>query len=135
MSWLLQVEGKGFPSQWIWCDYPRPQCCYLKYAPAIGISGWYEVAMYASYQGETWFNQTEGDPNAPWLWEAPGSEGRAIVTKTSPVYYILSLSGLKHTHPFTPASGQTGTGKVLESRHPIASDQVTWRTLRNYPGS
>ena len=139
MAWLFEIEVQQSSGlvlrQYIWCDWPRPQRFY-SYARSIGFNPWTPRGSFASYNGETWFNQwlDDADPDAPWCWDASGKPCGSNVTKTSPIYYILRLDGVKHNHPTPPVFGQTGTGKILESPYPLASETVRWKTMENYPG-
>jgi hypothetical protein len=138
MAWRFEIEirqSSGLIRQYIWCDWPRPQRFY-SYAKSIGFSPWTPRGSFATYNGQTWFSQwlDDRDPDAPWCWYPSGEQCGGEVTKVSPVYYILRLDGVKHSHPNPPPFGQTGTGRILESPYPVADYTVRWKTMANYPG-
>ncbi len=91
------------------------------------------MGAFSSYKGETWFSQWEkpqDDPDIPMFVEAPGSEGRGTYTITTPVHYVLHLSGVQHINPQIPRLGQSGSGVMYENRLP---KPVTWKTMSSYP--
>lgn len=137
MAWLIEIKVSNHTPQYIWCDWPRSQRCLYKYAPLIGSKYMDQVGSFASYNGESWFEQWDvgSDPDILRYKEAPGSEGRGSYVTTRQVNYVLKLVGLKHDHPKVPAFGQTRKGTILANTIPWAEREIIWTTMANYPGS
>lgn len=57
MAWLFEIKAVGHDPQYIWCDWPRAQRCYYKYAPLIGSKYMDQIGEFTSYNGEMWFTQ------------------------------------------------------------------------------